>query len=132
VTLYCVTLSAPDDWNDHVHLLEDGFCRYRVAQLISAGCVLGTVEIAGGQTGSVQLVAAEDFDYALSEEEIVEIKLTGPGFAYAPVTEGAEAGFAHVCIEGKSVGKVPLVYGETVEKMEEEKRSFLEKLFQRN
>lgn len=127
-----VTINAPDDWNDHVHLLEDGFCRYRVAHLISAGCVLGTVEIAGGQTGSVQLVAAEDFDYALSEEEMVEIKLTGPGFAYAPVTEGAEAGFAHVCIEGKSVGKVPLVYGETVEKMEEEKRSFLEKLFQRN
>ena len=126
-----VTINAPDDWNDHAHLLEDGFRRYRVECLIAVGDVLGTVEIAGGQTGSVELVASENFDYALAEGERPEIKLTGPGFVYAPVTEGAEAGFAHVCIEGKSVGKVSVVYGTTVEKTEE-KRSFLEKLFQRN
>ena len=127
-----VTINAPDDWNDHAHLLEEGFCRYRVERLITAGDVLGTVEIAGGQTGRAELVAMQDFCYALSEEEQIQIKLNGSGFVYAPVAEGAEAGFAHVCIEGRSVGKVSLAYGATVEKTEEKEQSFFQKLFQRN
>ena len=129
--LIAVTINAPDDWNDHAHLLEEGFSRYQVERLVSAGDVVGTVEIAGGQTGCVQLVAAEDFDYALCDEESVEIKLTGPGFVYAPVAAGAVAGSAHVCIDGKSVGKLPLVYGETVEKYPEKEKTIWELLFER-
>ena len=130
--LIAVTINAPDDWNDHSGLLEEGFARYRVERLVSAGDVVGTLEIAGGQSGCVQLLAAEDFDYALSGDEQVEIRLTGPGFVYAPVAKGAEAGFAHLCVDGNDVGKLPLVYGETVEQTQEEEKGFLEKLFQRN
>ena len=63
--LIAVTINAPDDWNDHASLLEDGFEDFRVRSLVSAGDVLGTVEIAGGQQGRVQLLAAEDFSYAM-------------------------------------------------------------------
>ena len=80
----------------------------------------------------MELIAGEDFDYALTTEELTEIRIGGPGFVYAPVAEGADAGFAHVCIGGKSVGKVSLVYGETIEQKQEERSSFLEKLFQRD
>ena len=113
--LIAVTINAPDDWNDHAHLLEEGFCKYQVQRLIHAGDAVGLVEIAGGQNGTVELLAQTDFDYALAPEEVAEVKLTGAGFVYAPVAAGADAGFAHVCINGKSIGKVKLVYGETVE-----------------
>ena len=119
--LIAVTINAPDDWNDHAHLLEEGFGRYLVQRLVNSGDVLGTVEIAGGQNGTVELLAQQDFDYALASEEVAEVKFTGPGFVYAPVAAGADAGYAHVCINGKSVGKVKLVYGETVEQPPEEK-----------
>ena len=130
--LIAVTINAPDDWNDHTRLLEDGFSRYEVKRLVNAGDLVGSVQIAGGQAGQVQLVAAEDFDYALCAGETVQIRLNGPGFVYAPVVRGADAGFAHVCIDGQPVGKLPLVYGDTVEKTPEEEKNLFEKLFQRN
>ena len=126
--LIAVTINAPDDWNDHRALLESGFEQYQVKRLVSAGEVLGTVEIAGGQAGTVELIAAEDFDYALSEDEVPELEIPGAGFVYAPVTQGADAGFANICIEGISIGKIPLIYGETVETIPEEKKSFWERL----
>jgi len=57
------------------------------------------------------------------------LMVPGTGFVYAPVTEGAEAGFAYVLIDGNAVGKVPVVYGQTIEQQPEEEKSFLDKLF---
>ena len=37
--------------------------------------------------------------------------------------------FAHVCVDGKPVGKVRLVFDETIEREKEPERSFWEKLF---
>ena len=130
--LIAVTINAPDDWNDHAGLLETGFSRYEVRRIITAGDVLGMVQIAGGQTGQAQLVAGENLDFALCAEDDPEIQVNGPGFVYAPVVAGADAGFAHVCINGKPIGKVKLIFGDTVEQTVEEKKNFIEKLFQRN
>ena len=49
--LVAVTINAPDDWQDHTTLLEEGFSRYQVKTLIRSGEKLGAVEIAGGQEG---------------------------------------------------------------------------------
>jgi len=127
-----VTIKAPDDWNDHTHLLEEGFGRFRQTRIVTKGDCVGTVEIAGGQEGSVRLIAADSFEFAMAEGERAEFVPAGPGFVYAPVVLGADAGFIHVRIEGKTVGKIPLVYGETVEPKLEEEKGFLDKLFQRN
>ena len=127
-----VTIHAPDDWNDHTALLEDGFSRYRVQRIITAGDVVGSLEIAGGQRGQVQLLAGSDFEYPLADGEIPEVRLPGPGFVYAPVVSGAEAGIANICINGRQIGKIPLVYGITVEKEPEEEMNLLERLFKRN
>ena len=126
--LIAVTINAPDDWNDHGVLLEEGFSRYGVKRVVSAGDPVGTVEIAGGQAGYVEILAAEDFDYAMTDGESAAVKLTGPGFVYAPVVAGSDGGFAHVMIDGHSVGKISLVYGKTVEKTPEEEKSFWERL----
>ena len=57
------------------------------------------------------------------------MELPGCGFVYAPVSEGQEAGFAHIFVDGVPVGKVQLLYGQTVEQIKEDKPSLLEKLF---
>ena len=54
------------------------------------------------------------------------------GFVYAPVVMGAEAGFAHLCIDGKSVGKIPLIYGETIEQIPEKEKNFWDKIIGRD
>ena len=114
--LIAVTFNAPDDWQDHKTLIEDGFSRFTVQQLVRQGQTLGQLELAGGQETSVDLIAAEDFSYSLAQGERVTISLPEAGFAYAPVAEGQEAGFAHILVDGTAVAKVLLVYGATIER----------------
>ena len=128
--LICVTIHDPDDWNDHCALLEDAFSRFTVKTIVEEGQCLGMQEVSGGQAGSVRLVAEEDFCYALAEGEKVSIELPGCGFVYAPVSEGQEAGFAHVFVDSIPVGKIQLLYGQTVEQKKEEKQTIWKKLFE--
>lgn len=120
--LICVTINDPDDWLDHAALLEDGFSQYQIQTVVSAGDRVGELDVAGG-SGKVALLAAEDFAYALAADEQVEIVLPGTGFVYAPVVAGAQAGNANVLVDGKSAGKIPLVYGNTIEKDSGEQKS---------
>ena len=129
--LIAVTIDDPDDWDDHAALLEEGFSRYSVQRVVNAGDYVDTLEVVGGENHKVQVLAAEDFDYALAPEERPQLALPGPGFVYAPAVEGADAGYAYVLIEGKAVGKVPVVYGETIEQEQEEEKSFWDQLFHR-
>jgi D-alanyl-D-alanine carboxypeptidase len=126
--IVAVTIDAPDDWNDHAALLEAGFSRYSVRKLVSEGDVADTVEVLGGESQLVERLAAEDFFYALAPDEKPELAMSGPGFVYAPAVEGAEAGFAYVLIGGKTIGKIPLVYGQTVEQSQTEEKTIWQKL----
>ena len=129
--LICVTLNDPNDWADHSALLEEGFSRYRVQRIVTAGDCVEVLEVESGQDAKVEVLAAADFDYALAPEERPVLALPGPGFVYSPVTEGADAGYAYVLIEGNAVGKVPVIYGQTIETQPEEERTIWEKLFGR-
>ena len=113
--LVAVTINAPDDWNDHKTLLEQGFSEYTAQTLVSEGDVLGSIQVAGGEAGEVCLLAAEKFVYALRENETWHIELPSPGFVYAPISQGEDAGYAHIFVEGKAVGKILLTYADTVE-----------------
>ena len=81
-----------------------------------------------GNSGFVELIADRDFSYALMDSEETELVLSKPHFVYAPVAQGQQAGYAYVCINGKSVGKIPLVFGQTVEQEKIKKPSAWEKL----
>ena len=113
--LVAVTINAPDDWNDHTKLLEDAFARYSTRRLVSSGQVLGQLEIFGGEAASVTVAADGDFDYPVAEGEKLSLLLPN-AFLYAPVAEGQSAGQAHILLDGIPVGKVPIVYMETVER----------------
>ena len=128
--LICVTINDGNDWQDHSTLLEKGFAGYSVKQLIRAGECLGQATVFSGTQQQVALVASEDFLFPIANDEQMQIVLSGPGFAYAPVIKGNTAGYAYVCIGDSVVGTVKLVYDQTVERsMEIKKPSFWERLF---
>ena len=127
--LVAVTIHAPDDWNDHAKLLEDGFSRYELRQIVTAGECVGTLDVVGGDGGDVSLMAAEDFSFPIAEKETATIEIPGPGFVYAPVVEGADAGTAWACVDGHRVGRVAMRYGKTVELSTEEEQSLWDRLF---
>ena len=126
--LIAVTMNDGNDWQDHQRLMEDGFSNFSVETIVNKGSCLGSLPVISGQTGSVELLAAADFSYALSPEEELEIVLSNGSFVYAPVIKGQEAGYAYICLNGKPVGKVPLVFGDTVEIEITEKPSLWERL----
>ena len=126
--IVAVTLDAPDDWTDHKKLLEEGFSRYSVRKVVRAGDYVGTLEVAGGGDTEVTVYASEDYHYALARDEQVHLVLPGPGFVYAPVPEGGDAGVVYVTVQGKAVGKIPVRYGKTVEQAPEESINFIQKL----
>ena len=128
--LICVTINDGNDWADHSTLLEKGFSGYTVQQLIRSGECLGYAAVLSGREEQVPLLAVDDFFFPLSAQEQPQIVISGPGFAYAPVVKGKTAGYAYVCIGDTAVGKVKLVYGQTVEQaVQAKKPSIWERLF---
>ncbi len=127
--LVAVTMNDGNDWQDHKNLLETGFSNYTQRQILQKGDCVGTVAILSGQEERVELLADADYSYALAENERPQILLPEPGFVYAPVVQGQKAGFAYLCLNGKAIGKVPVVYGRTVEQEMIQKQSLWERLF---
>ena len=127
--LIAVTIRDPDDWQDHKALLEQGFQNYQLKQLVSSGQQLGERFVINGTENSVAVFATADFYYPVMADEQTSVILSAPDFAYAPVSAGAEAGFAYVCIDDKAVGKVPIAYGQTIELKPIQKQSFWNRLF---
>lgn len=114
--LIMVTMDDPNDWADHKNMLEQGFSDYEICKFLSKGDLLGFAEVEGGLLKRVGLLAGADFSYALAKNENLRVCISGNGFVYAPVSAGQNAGFAHVFLNETPVGKVPLVYAQTVER----------------
>ena len=126
--LICVTMNDPNDWKDHKSLLDSSFSRFQVKEILRAGDCLGYEDLESGEEGKVALLAGEDFSYSLSEDEEVKVVLPKRGFSYAPVALGQSAGTAYVCLNDRIVGKIPIVYGKTIEQIPQPKPSFWKRL----
>lgn len=63
-TLICVTVSAPDDWNDHCKLYDYGFSQYEMTEIATQGKKVGTLPFVAEQTVSFPLLAGETVTYA--------------------------------------------------------------------
>lgn len=130
--LIAVTINDRNDWADHAKMLEDGFSRYSLEKIVCEGECLGSVDIFGGEEDTAFVYASEDFSYPLASNEEAYVVLQEPGFVYAPIAFGQDAGYAYICIGEKTIGKVHVYYGQTTEIIKEEKRSIWDRLFMGN
>ncbi len=126
--LVAVTMDAPNDWSDHMALMDHGFAGYSVKQVVSRGTVLGRIPVFSGRKEWVELCAASDVSCALSEDEQIEIVLQEPGFVYAPVSEGQYAGKAYFCVKGAVLCETELYYASSVEELTEPELGFWQRL----
>ena len=127
--LICVTINDGDDWLDHKKLMEEGFAGYDMVDIVTVGQSMGMAMVFGGREEQVGLISKESFSYPISRDEKISIALSNKGLCYAPVVVGTDAGYAYICIDGKAVGKVALIYDKTVEQTPTEKKSFWQRLF---
>ena len=126
--LVMVTIDDPNDWLDHKTMLEQGFAKYQQKQILSEGDCVATVQVVGGDSEEVELLSAADIVYPLAEDETLSLRIPGPGFVYAPINAGQEAGVAYIFLGDKAVVKVPLVYGNTIESKIDPAPSFWQRI----
>lgn len=105
-----VTLSAPDDWNDHEALYRSVLSRLSEEQILSAGEPAAELPTVYGATERV--VYAEDLILWLTPEERdhVEIRLFLPRMVYGGLRRGDIAGTAEIWVRGRYWSSVSLRY----------------------
>lgn len=125
VRLICVTLNAPDDWEDHRKMLDYGFGQVKRTELVLPSPL--SVPVIGGNKDKVSLVLSERVTLPLSQSEIkaVSFELYAEPFLYAGFKAGEKAGKAEIYLDGEYVCEVDLISSEGVE-VREEKLGFFE------
>ena len=129
--LICVTLSAPDDWNDHAALLDWGFANYAYHGILTAGEVVATVPVIAGMGDSVTLVAEETLELLTAADDEVGVTMEVPRFVYAGVRADDVGGRVTVDVNGERVLEARLLFGECVE-LDEANRLSLWETVRRN
>ncbi len=114
VTLLCVTLNAPDDWNDHIKLYDTGFSGIENAELAVPDALC--IPIAGGTAQQVALQPSQTVNIGAWEGDTtaVHTRVLKAPFAYAPIAAGEELGTLEYYYETNLIAAVPLCAAEDV------------------
>ncbi len=115
----CVTLGAPDDWNDHMRLYDEAFANFSNVLAVSREQCY-RIPVAGGAEDFAAAVPERELRIFLPRSEELEYVRELPRFTYAPVREGDCAGRIVVLRGGESAGEVRLIYAHGVARRGEE------------
>ena len=105
--LICVTLNAPDDWNDHIALFEYGFSQMESREL-TAGFAPCAVAVVGGTAQTVECAVQLEQTASMYREAAVSASVYLPRFVYAPVAAGDVLGFVRYTVGDTTLAEVPL------------------------
>lgn len=113
VTMVAVTLSDPDDWQDHAAMLDFGFSQYASLSLLQAGEFRCVFPCLGGEQETVCAVNRDALQITLPIQH-GEITMTTDANRYlcAPIDAGEEVGALLFHCDGRLLARVPL-YAET-------------------
>lgn len=104
----CVTLSDPDDWNDHQRLYDWAFSRYSVRELCRG--LSFDVPVVSGSAATVSVVPAEELRELLPKSAEISVVAEMPKFIFAPVKMGETAGQIWFIMKGEKIAGCRLVY----------------------
>lgn len=116
MTLICVTLHAPDDWNDHISLYEHLFSTYQRKCILEKGATLATIPVLDSETTSLPVTVLEDVYYPLSVSEKCTTTLNLSDSLSAPVSQETHCGTISLCLGNQTVAELPLVTTGAAEK----------------
>ena len=126
LTLICVTLSDPDDWDDHTALYDWAYGAYTNTNVLPDET--WPVPVIGGVTDTVLLAPEGELPILRHVEDEVSVKYIVPTFVYAEVAVGEAAGEAVAYINGEEAGRAPLVFTQNVARAEQVEPTFLERV----
>ena len=114
MTLICVTLNAPDDWNDHMQLFDYAFENYKYKKIISCDIPICTAYVNGAINTEVDVYSGCDIHFPLEEHEGYNVETEiYPGLS-APLKDGVQVGRLIIEMTGRKA-EIPLIVRNEVE-----------------
>lgn len=110
--LVCVTLSAPDDWNDHIALYTWAYSRCAMRSV--TGGLSFCVPVISGERRWAYLVPEKELALFLPMDAEIVLRAELPWFEFAPVTAGEAKGRVTASVNGVQLAEYDLVYKESV------------------
>ncbi len=129
VMMVCVTLNAPNDWNDHQKLLDYGFSQYVNLNLANEGEYVLDLSVVNGQKSSFIAKNSQSFSTTLKRNKVdISAVFESNRLICAPINVGDTVGKIVFYNSGNKIGEVPVVAKEPV-KAKEYKKSIFERIF---
>ena len=113
VTLICVTLDAPDDWNDHKNLLDYGFEKAEMTPIISRNEILCTRRIRGVR---LNILSGNDVLIPLKNgrKRHLTLKINLNETINGDINYGTHLGTGDIYVGDFLAGKVDLISGQSI------------------
>lgn len=108
MTLLCVTIDAPEDWDDHMSLYDWGYARFE-RRIVTENELSFRVPLVGGLTETATLIPAEEMAFVCPREAEPEFICEAPRFIFAGAEAGKSVGCLRVMLDGREVSVVELV-----------------------
>lgn len=127
VCVIAVTLNAPDDWNDHLTMLESGLAEYESYTLAEAGEFTVELPCVGAENGYVMLQNRDSLSVTIKRGLEITHEIVADRLLFPPVEEGDLLGKVIFYRGVEEIGNVPLYATSTVG-IPEDTRPFYEKI----
>jgi len=132
VALTCVTLSAPDDWNDHKSLLDYGFSKCKEICVAGQNDYCSTINLGKNKSQRVKLKFKDSLYFVSHTDKANDVSITYSlkDDLALPVSEGQSAGRAYLYVDGILCCESELLCAESAIYIEEKSfwRNFLSNL----
>lgn len=114
--LICVTLNAPDDWNDHTYLLNYGFENYNCKEVAKKNNTAYELIYDEENNRKVKLLYSKDCKITIGNDEKVTTKIQIDKLRI-PSKKGTKAGKITVYCNNIPIEEIPLVTASAVKKL---------------
>jgi D-alanyl-D-alanine carboxypeptidase len=129
MTLICVTLNAPDDWDDHRNLFEYGFSLYTSVLLQAAGTFSYSLPVIGVRSSSVNLTNANEVRVIIPEQHgEISLICEAPRWISGNIAKDQQIGQLIWKCDGEIIACEPLVATASVQ-TDVPKINFFRRLF---
>ncbi len=131
VSLVCVTLNAPDDWNDHRAMLDFGFSKCQKVAEAKEGEFAIRADVEGGSAKEVFTYFGKNLEYVCisGRKCAAEIKCEPYSDIAAPLKRGDKVGEARLFVDGKEVDSAPLICKSDISEIAENEKSFWKRIW---
>lgn len=117
-TLVCVTLDAPDDWNDHKNLLDFGFDKLEMTPILSRNEIICTRRIRGTR---LNILAGNDLSLPLKSgrKRNITLKVNLDETINGEINYGTRLGTGDIYVGKFHAATVDLISGQNIQSARE-------------